>query len=227
MTFKDFAKELNGSRVEGELVKTIFYSLITSIIIVGIFYYFKFRYIENFISNYGLYLFLAVLSYALVVPTIRQVRAYKQMACMGGMMIGMTIGMMAGFLAGYFIGATNGMFIGGVFGMIVGSILGIWMGSCCGIMGTMEGMMAGFMGGWMGAMTSVMLINDDLKLASVIIFVFCGIILASLNYMIYLEAKGSERQLKEDHFMTMVISLILTLATAIIMVYGPRSALFG
>jgi len=226
MSFKEFKKELNGNRIEGELVRTIFYSLITSFIILGIFYYFRFKSINNFIPTYGFYLFFIVLSYALVVPTIRQIRAYKKMACMGGMMVGMTVGMMSGFLAGYFIGATNGMFIGGVFGMSIGIFLGIWMGSCCGIMGIMEGTMAGFMGGWMGAMTAVMLINDNLKLASILIFIVCAVILFSLNYMIYLETRKEERQLKEDHFITIIISLILTLATALIMVYGPRSALF-
>jgi len=227
MTFKDFTKELNGSRVEGELVKTIFYSLITSFIVLGVLYFFKFKYIENFIPKYGFYLFFAVLSYALLVPTIRQIRAYKQMACMSGMMVGMTIGMMAGFLAGYFVGATNGMFIGGIFGMAVGIILGIWTGSCCGVMGSMEGIMAGFMGGWMGGMTSVMLINDNLKLASVIIFGVCAVILVSLNYMVYLETKESERQRREDHFITIMISFILTLITSWIVVYGPRSPLFS
>ena len=227
MTFKDFTKELNGNRVEGELVKTIFYSLITSFIVLGVLYFFKFKYIENFIPKYGFYLFFAVLSYALLVPTIRQIRAYKQMACMSGMMVGMTIGMMTGFLAGYFVGATNGMFIGGIFGMAVGIILGIWTGSCCGVMGSMEGIMAGFMGGWMGGMTSVMLINDNLKLASVIIFGVCAVILVSLNYMIYLETKESERQRREDHFITIIISFILTLITIWIVVFGPRSALFS
>lgn len=227
MSLKEFKKELNGTRVEGELIRTIFYSLLTSLIVLGVLYYFKLRYIENFVPKYGFYLFFAVLSYALVVPTIRQIRAYKEMACMSGMMVGMTIGMMAGFLAGYFVGATNGMFIGGVFGMLVGIILGIWMGSCCGVMGFMEGLMAGFMGGWMGAMTAVMLINDNLKLASVIIFVVCAVILASLNYMIYLETKETERQKKEDHFITIIISLILTLVTSWIIIYGPRSPLFG
>ena len=227
MTFKDFTKELNGNRVEGELVKTIFYSLITSFIVLGVLYFFKFKYIENFIPKYGFYLFFAVLSYALLVPTIRQIRAYKQMACMSGMMVGMTIGMMAGFLAGYFVGATNGMFIGGIFGMTVGIILGIWNGSCCGVMGFMEGIMAGFMGGWMGSMTAVMLINDNLKLASVIIFGVCAVILVSLNYMVYLETKESERQRREDHFITIMISFILTLITSWIVVYGPRSPLFS
>ena len=227
MSFKEFTKELNGNRVEGELIKTIFYSLIASFIALAVFYYFKFRYIENFIPNYGFYLFFAVLSYALVAPTIRQIRAYKQMACMSGMMVGMTIGMIAGFLAGYFIGATNGMFIGGLFGMLVGIILGVWTGFCCGVMGFMEGIMAGFMGGWMGSMTAVMLINDNLKFASMIIIGVCAVILVSLNYMIYLETKESERQKKEDHFITIIISIILTLATSWIMVFGPRSALFG
>jgi len=227
MSFKEFAKELNGNRIEGELIKTIFYSLISSLILLGVLYYFKFRYIENFVPKYGFYLFFAVLSYALIIPTIRQIRAYKQMACMSGMMVGMTIGMMAGFLAGYLVGATNGMFIGGAFGMAVGIILGIWVGSCCGVMGFMEGIMAGFMGGWMGAMTSIMLINDDLKFATIIIFIVCAVILVSLNYMIYLETKESERQRKEDHFMTVIISVVLTLATSWIIVYGPRSALFG
>jgi hypothetical protein len=147
MSFKQFMQELNGSRVEGELLKTIFYSLITSFIVIGALYFLRLKNVPDFIPKYGFYLFLAAISYALIVPAIRQVRAYKQFGCMSGMMIGMTTGMIAGFMAGYFIGATNGMFIGGVFGMVIGSAIGIWMGSCCGIMGFMEGLMAGFMGG--------------------------------------------------------------------------------
>src|SRR3989344_1645558 len=187
MSFKEFIKELNGSRVEGELIKTVFYSLLVSFALFAVLYFFKFRYISDFIPKYGFFLFFAILSFGLVVPTIRQVRAYKRMNCMSGMMVGMTIGMMAGFLAGFFVGATNGMFYGGVFGMAVGMILGIWTGSCCGVMGFLEGIMAGFMGGWMGAMTAVMLIADNLKVATVIVFVACSAILIGLNYMIYLE----------------------------------------
>lgn len=226
MSIKEFTKELNGQRVEGELVRTVGYSLITSLIVAGTLYYWKLRYINNFIPKYGFFLFFAILSYALAVPTIRQIRTYKNLNCMSGMMVGMTIGMMSGFLAGFFVGATNGMFVGGVFGMIVGIILGIWMGSCCGIMGVMEGMMAGFMGGWMGAMTSVMLINDNLKAASVIIFVVCMAIMASLNYMIYFETKESERQMTEDYFIIIFISFVLTAVTTFLIAYGSRSALF-
>ena len=227
MSFKQFTKELNGSRVEGEILKTVFYSLVTSFIVIGILYLLILKNVTNFIPKYGFYLFLAAISYALILPTVRQIRAYKHFNCMSGMMIGMTAGMVVGFMSGYFIGATNGMFIGGVFGMIVGSVLGVWTGSCCGVMGFMEGIMAGFMGGLMGAMTSVMLLNDNLKLATIIISIFTAIISISLNYMIFFEMKENERQKKEDHSMTIVITFVLIIVTTWLMVFGPRSALFG
>ena len=195
MSFKEFVKELNGNRVEGELIKTILYSLLTSFIILEILYFLKLRYIENFMPKYGFYLFFAVLSYALIMPSIRQVRAYREFACMTGMMIGMTIGVIAGFVAGFFIASTNGMFYGSVFGISAGILLGAWNGKCCGVMGVMEGMTAGFMGGLMGAMTAIMMINDNLKVASVVVFLISSVILIGLNYMIYFEMKNSERQL--------------------------------
>lgn len=227
MSFKQFTKELSGSRVEGELLKTVFYSLVTSFIVIGVLYLLILKNVTNFIPKYGFYLFLAAVSYALILPAIRQVRAYKQFACMAGMMIGMTAGMVAGFMSGYFIGATNGMFIGSVFGMIIGSLLGIWMGSCCGVMGMMEGIMAGFMGGLMGGMTAVMLLNDHLKLATVIISIFTAIISIGLNYMIFFEMKENERQKEEDHRITIAITFVLIILTTWLMVFGPRSPLFG
>lgn len=226
MTTKEFLKELQGTRVEGELLKTIFLSLLTSFITLGLFYFLKLQYIDNFIPKYGFFLFFAILSYALVMPSIRQVRAYKAFPCMTGMMIGMTVGMMSGFLAGFYTGATNGMFWGGVFGMAVGIFLGIWKGKCCGVMGVMEGLMAGFMGGLMGAMTAVMMYNDNLKAAGVIVFIVCGAILAGLNYMLYKETKNEERTHTEDQFLTLVLSFVLTVLTIWLMVFGPRSALF-
>jgi len=228
MSFKEFTKELNKKdKVEGELVKTIFYSLLTSVVLFGILYFMKFRYVYNFIPKYGFFIFFAILSYSLLTPTIKQVRAYNNFACMSGMMIGMTIGMIAGFLGGYFIGATNGMFWGSVFGVVLGISLGIWLGKCCGIMGIMEGLMAGFMGGLMGAMTAVMMINDNLKYATIFIFIISSIIMIGLNYMIYHETRESERQRKEDNFLIIVLSFILTAVTIWFMVFGPRSVLFS
>ena len=226
MSTKEFFKELKGSRVEGELIKTVFVSLLTSIIVLAILYFTRLKNIDNFIPKYGFFLFFAILSYAIIMPSIKQVRAFKRFPCMTGMMIGMTIGMISGFLAGFYVGATNGMFWGSVFGMFVGISLGMWKGRCCGIMGTMEGLMAGFMGGLMGAMTAVMMINDSLKAAGVIIFLICGAILLGLNYMIYKETKSEERVFKEDNFLIVIISFLLTVLTVWLMVFGPRSVLF-
>ena len=227
MFLKQFLKELSGSRVEGELLKTIFISLVTSFATLALLYFLAFKNVPDVLPKYGFYLFIAAISYALIVPTIRQVRAYKHFNCMSGMMIGMTVGMIAGFMSGYLIGATNGMFVGGVFGMVIGSALGIWMGSCCGVMGFMEGVMAGFMGGLMGAMTAVMLLNDHLKAATVIVALFSGIIALSLNYMIFFEMKENERQKEENQRITFVITVVLMVLTSWLMILGPRSALLA
>ena len=228
MSFNEFIKELNSnSRVEGELIKTILYSLITSFLTLLILYYLKLKTISSFMPKYGLFLLLAAISYSLISASLRQVRAYKQFPCMTGMMLGMTSGTISGFITGFLVGATNGMFIGGLFGSIVGIIFGTYIGSCCGIMGKMEGIMAGFMGGWMGSMTAVMLINDNLRTATIIIFLISSLILISLNYLIYKEAKETERQLKEDHWITIIVTFILITITSWIISYGPRSALFS
>lgn len=220
-------KELNGNRVEGELIKTTFYSLLAGILTLVALYYLKLKEIENFIPKYGFFIFLAILSYSIIKPAIRQVRAYQSFPCMSGMMVGMTIGMIAGFLPAFYVGATNGMFVGSVFGMVVGIILGVWNGKCCGYMGAMEGIMAGFMGGLMGAMTSVMLLNDNLKVASIIFFIISAIIILGLNYMIYKEMRENQRQRNEEHWFTILFSIVLTILTTWLIAYGPRSALFG
>ena len=226
MTAKEFIGELNGKEVEGELIKTFLYSFIISIAILGIVYFVKFRYIDGFLGKYGLYLLLASISLALITSMIRQVRAYKEFACMSGMMIGMTAGMISGFDIGLYLGATNGMLYGSILGMLVGIFIGIWMGKCCGIMGVMEGLMAGFMGGIMGAMTAVMMINDNLKVAVVIISIVTWVILVLLNYMIYKETRSAKREHKDDAFFTIFWSLILTSLTIWLMIFGPRSLLF-
>jgi len=226
MTIKNFMKELNGNRVEGELIKTVLYSLITSLLTFYILYIIKFKQIPDFMIKYGFYIFLIAISYSIIIPSIRQIRAYKELPCMSGMMVGMTIGMISGFLTGYYIGATNGMFTGSIFGMIIGITLGVINGKCCGIMGIMEGIMAGFMGGIMGAMTSVMLLNDNIKIASVIILAVSAVILFGLNFMIYKEALQIERKIKESYIITIVLNIILITLTTWVIAYGPRSVIF-
>lgn len=227
MSFKQFLKELNGNGVEGELIKTVFYSLIVSIGFLAVIYFFKLKYIENFIPKYGYFLLFCALSIALIMPTVRQIRHYKDMACMSGMMVGMTIGMVSGFLIGFFSASTNGMFFGGFYGVAVGIVFGVWNGKCCGIMGAMEGIMAGFMGGLMGAMTSFMLLNDPhLKLAGIISFVICSTIMFGLNLMIYKEMKETEVERKEDNGFIIGLTFFMIALTTWIIVYGPKSALF-
>ena len=228
MSFKEFVKSLNNDRVEGELIKTIFISLAASFVVLAILYFVRLRYISNFIPKYGFYLFFAVLSYSLILLSVRHIRAYKEFACMSGMMIGMTLGAIAGILPGFLIGATNGMFWGSVVGMSFGILFGVWNGKCCGIMGVMEGIMAGFMGGLMGAMTAIMMINDNLRAAAVIVFMVSAVILFGLNYMIYKEARdlGIDRKHKDGEFFTIFWSFLLTVITTWFMVFGPRSLLF-
>ena len=210
----------------GRLTKTILISLVTSFVVFGLIYFFKLKYIENFTGKYGFYIFFAILSYALIMPSMRKIREYKELPCMSGMMIGMTIGMIAGLLSGFFVGATNGMFWGSVWGMLVGIGFGVWSGKCCGIMGVMEGMMAGFMGGLMGAMTALMMFNDNLKIAGIVIFIVSAFIMMGLNLMIHKETKSFDKKLNEEDMFTVVLSFTLTALTIWLIVFGPRSALF-
>lgn len=225
MSFKQFTKSLGNSEVEGELVKTVIISLLTSLVTFALLYFLELKKIENFVPKYGYFIFFSILSYAFIIPSVRQVRAFKEFPCMSGMMIGMTLGMISGFLPGFFLGATNGMFYGSVAGMVIGILFGVWNGKCCGVMGVMEGLMSGFMGGLMGAMTAVMMFNDNLKAAGVIVFVISALILICLNYMIYKETRGAERVHKDSELFVMILSFILTLATVWLMVFGPRSLL--
>ena len=227
MTFKEFIRELNGRGVEGELVKAMLYSALASFTFLVTLYFLKFKNIEEFIPKYGFFLFFIALTYALLMPAVRQIRSYKELPCMSGMMVGMTTGMIAGFLPGFYVASTNGMFVGSVFGMAIGIFFGIWNGKCCGIMGSMEGIMAGFMGGLMGAMTAFMLLNDNLKATAVIVFVISTIIIFGLNYMVYKEMKGVDRKSKQDNLITFFITLALIAVTAWIIVFGPRSAIFS
>ena len=187
MNLQKFIAELSGARVEGELIKTFFISLISSLAVLVLAWVVRLRFIEGFWSDYGLLTGYAVLTYALLVPAMRQIRAYGQFACMTGMMIGMTLGMM----------------------------------------GYMEGIMAGFMGGIMGAMTSVMMLNDHLRAAALIVTGISAFIIISLNVLVHQEMEKESRQNHEGQSRTIILSAALTAATIWIMVFGPRSGLFG
>ncbi len=227
MEFKSFTQALSKEGIEGELPKSLFIAILTGIVITGILSTLYILDRSAFLEKYGLYLFLSIISFALLVVSLKHVQSYKAFPCMSGMMIGMTIGMIAGFLPGFLIGATNGMFWGSVFGMTIGIVFGVWNGKCCGIMGIMEGIMAGFMGGLMGAMTAIMMFNDNLQVAAYIVFGISAIIILGLHILIHTEGKALEKkEMMKSEWMTIALSSVLSAIAFWMMVFGPRSVLF-
>lgn len=173
-------------------------------------------------ENIG-YSFLSIISISIIIPVAYQVEAYRDsFTHMNGMMIGMTIGMSAGFLAGAIIGATNGMFMGSVYGMLIGMAAGAYLGYCCGVMGVLEGMMGGLMAGTMGAMLSVMMIFDNLRLFLPILLASFILIMFGLSYMIHKENIGFKAE-KPSIIPFLALSLLVHIATILVMVYGPKS----
>jgi copper chaperone CopZ len=150
----------------------------------------------------------------------------RSMSCMHGMMIGMTVGMMSGFMTGAIIGATNGIFIGSVVGVTVGIGFGFAVGRFCGVMGAMEGIMAGLMSGTMGAMTTVMMINDNMIAFMYLLMGVCGVSMASLSYMMSREAGPAPNPEYSAGFGRFFLaSAMMSVLLLVIMLYGPRGAI--
>ena len=60
-----------------------------------------------------------------------------------------------------------------------------------------------------------------------IVFLISGVIMLLLNYMVYKEMKNEERRKYEDHLFTILLTFILMTITTWLMVFGPRSGVFG
>lgn len=207
---------------ESELFNNSIASLAGLFILFGSLVYFG---IFSFASVYTPIIFLVLLSSVLILFSYSHLLCYaKNLSCMNGMMAGMTIGMISGFLVGLLIGATNGMFIGSVVGILIGSFLGVNIGKCCGIMGALEGIMAGIMAGVMGAMTSIMLLNDNLVPFLYIFFGLCAIVLAGLSYMMYREGGAIEKQ-KHTFSDFFIRSTIFSIILTVFILFGPRGPL--
>jgi len=73
----------------------------------------------------------------------------------------------------------------------------------------------------------LMMFNDNLRAAGVIVFAVSGFILIGLNYMIYNETREAGRKHDDSELFTIFWSFALTIITVIFMVYGPRSVLFS
>jgi len=175
-------------------------------------------------------MFFVMITSLITVYSISHMEAYRKgMTCTNGMMVGMATGMVSGYMVGAVIGATNGMFIGSVTGTAVGIMVGLGLGRHSGVMGAMEGIMAGLMSGTMGAMTSIMMINDNLL---AFLYILCGICLitaGSLSYMMFREAGPAPRHGLRGGFARFLAgSWALSAMMLAIILYGPRAALvFG
>jgi len=170
------------------------------------------------------FLMLIIAASVMTVFSYFHMACYKRnMSCTNGMMVGMTTGMVAGFLMGAIVGATNGMFVGSVVGLASGATIGIGVGRYSGIMGAMEGIMAGLMSGLMGAMTSIMLLNDNLLAMLYILAGISVVTLGGLSYMMYREegsAPVGQLGARIDNFF--MASAALSALLLLIIAYGPK-----
>ncbi len=214
---------------ESKVFETAAITTIVLFLCLAIAYKLFFLSISDFNTKYAWYIFYLIIAVTSNATAIYHLKAYRSaVTCMAGMMIGMTLGMMSGFMLSYLVGATNGMFTGTLYGMIVGMIVGAWCGKCCGIMGLMEGMMAGLMGGAMGAMLSVMMINDNILIFTPLFMLACIIVLIGLGHMVYTEHSLSDEKIIKPYPLSLFVFVcfLVSIITVLVMLYGPKSALF-
>jgi hypothetical protein len=201
------------------------------LIIEAIAYFGFWKFIPSFLPKYGLWMLYLDISVATIGASLWYMYLYKtNVTCMTGMMIGMTVGMQIGMMVGIIFGAVNGFFIGSMVGMILGTIAGAIAGSNCGIMGILQGMMAGIMGGTMGPMIGLMMFTDHIKIFMPFFMLFNILILAGFVYMYYEEVVENRKDVvkRDIDFVTLAsIGVIATAILLVIMLYGPKSLLFG
>ncbi len=212
--------------VESKLLSFSIGTLAILIISTGIAYATIMKEVTN-IAAYLPLIFLAILTTVIALFAYNHVRCHrKSMLCMNGMMAGMTMGMIIGFMVGAIIGATNGMFVGSIIGMATGIGLGLNTGRYSGIMGAMEGIMAGFMAGIMGAMTSIMLLRDNLMIFLYILFGISAVVIGGLSYMLHREEGSAQKTEMQTNFLNFVVmSMLFSLLLIAIIVYGPKGVL--
>jgi len=175
-------------------------------------------------------IFFVIMSAVMTVYSVSHMDTYRKgMTCTSGMMVGMTTGMVGGYMIGAVIGATNGMFVGSVTGTAAGIIIGLAVGRHSGVMGAMEGIMAGLMSGTMGAMTTVMMINDNLLAFLYILSGICLVITGLLSYMMFREAGPAPRHGFRGGFSRFLAdSGAISAMMMLIILYGPKGGIvFG
>ena len=213
--------------------KLVLYTLTSLIVIIllQLVGYFTFlNQIPNFMIKFGWWIFYLDISIATIAGALWYYATYKgYVSCMASMMIGMTLGMQTGMMLGSVFGAVNGYFIGAMVGMILGTFIGLVTGKAS-IMGMVQGMMSGLMGGTMGAMITVMMYTDHVLYFMPFYMLINVAILAGFVYMYHDEVIKDNKDVVKNKISIwtfILLSVIISIVLLILLVYGPKSILFG
>jgi len=186
--------------------------------------------IPDFANKFGFWIFYLNISIVTLGGSVWYYVTHKgYVSCMASMMIGMTIGMQTGMMIGAVFGAVNGYFVGAMVGMILGALTGALSGKDS-IMGWLQGMMMGLMGGTMGAMITVMMFTDHVLWFMPFYTILNVLLLLGFNYMYYDEVVRDNKELIKndiDIFTFISACVIVTTILTVLMIYAPKSVLFG
>jgi hypothetical protein len=207
-------------------------SFILMLLVQVILYYVSFNSIPDFLKLYGPWIFYLDISVATIAACLWYYYSYKGFtSCMASMMIAMTFGMQTGMMIGAVFGAVNGFFIGAMIGMILGTIIGLITGrSNPSVMGVMQGAMSGVMGGTMGSMITFMMFSDNVLIFMPFYMIINVGILYGLAQMYYDEVIKDNNEVVKTEIGITEFSLIATVIGTIftlIMIYAPKSVIFG
>jgi hypothetical protein len=205
-------------------------SFILMILLDVIAYFLVLNQVSNLIIKYAWWILYLDISIVTLAGALWYYSSYKgYVSCMASMMIGMTLGMQAGMMLGAVFGAVNGYFIGAMIGMLLGTIIGFVTGKAS-IMGALQGMMSGLMGGTMGAMITVMMFTDNVLWFMPFYMLINVAILIGFVYMYHDEVIKDNKEVVKRHisFGTFIIwCVVATIILTAILVYAPKSILFG
>jgi hypothetical protein len=116
-------------------------------------------------------------------------------------------------------------------GMILGTIIGLITGrSNPSVMGVMQGAMSGVMGGTMGSMITFMMFSDNVLIFMPFYMIINVGILYGLAQMYYDEVIKDNNEVVKTEIGITEFSLIATVIGTIftlIMIYAPKSVIFG
>jgi hypothetical protein len=205
-------------------------SLVLMLFLDVIAYFLAFNAIPDFLTKYGWWMLYLDLSIATLGGALWYYASHKgYVSCMASMMIGMILGMQTGMMIGAVFGAVNGYFIGAMIGMLLGFFIGAITGKES-LMGVVQGMMSGLMGGTMGAMITVMMFTDHVLWFMPFYMILNIAVLVGFVYIYHDEVIKDNKELVKKHiglgaflFWTSIITVILTA----VLVYAPKSILFG